>query len=100
MMNRQPVLQKAYFFLPGPQWLPFIGNTPFVRKLARASGGQHLAFEALSKQYNSPVIGLKLGREYVVVALQYPAVREVHSKEEFDGRPDNFFLRLRTMGTR
>ncbi|XP_058465198.1 probable cytochrome P450 305a1 isoform X2 [Malaya genurostris] len=32
--------------------------------------------------------------------MQYPAVREVHSKEVFDGRPNNFFIRLRTMGTR
>ncbi|XP_055631207.1 probable cytochrome P450 305a1 [Toxorhynchites rutilus septentrionalis] len=85
---------------PGPRWLPFIGNTPMIRKLARVCGGQHLAFEALSAEYNSPVIGLKLGREYVVVAMQYPAVREVHSKEVFDGRPNNFFIRLRTMGTR
>ncbi|XP_058838137.1 probable cytochrome P450 305a1 isoform X2 [Topomyia yanbarensis] len=88
------------FHLLGPRWLPFVGNTPFIRKLAQAHGGLHLAFEALAKQYNSDVIGLKLGREYVVVALQYPAVREVHSKEAFDGRPNNFFIRLRTMGTR
>lgn len=93
-------LQRPAGYPPGPQWLPFVGNTPQLRKLARAVGGQHLAFEALSRKYNSQVIGLKLGREYVVVALQYPAVREVHSKEVFDGRPNNFFIRLRTMGTR
>lgn len=93
-------LQRPANYPPGPRWLPFVGNTPLIRKLARTHGGQHLAFEALSQQYNSPVIGLKLGREYIVVALQYPAVREVHSKEVFDGRPNNFFIRLRTMGTR
>ncbi|XP_029734943.2 probable cytochrome P450 305a1 [Aedes albopictus] len=87
-------------FPPGPQWLPIVGNTPLIRKLTRDCGGQHLAFKAISKQYKSPVIGLKLGQEYVVVALQYPAVVEALTKEDFDGRPDNFFIRLRTMGTR
>ncbi|XP_021697822.1 probable cytochrome P450 305a1 [Aedes aegypti] len=93
-------LQRPPNFPPGPKWLPFFGNTLLLRHLARVSGGQHLAFEALSKQYNSPIIGLKLGREHVVVALQYPAVHEALTKEAFDGRPDNFFIRLRTMGTR
>lgn len=46
------------------------------------------------------MIGLKLGRELVVVAFTYPIVKEIHTRDEFDGRPDNFFLRLRTMGTR
>lgn len=93
-------IRRPANYPPGPRWLPFVGNTPALRRLARSLGGQHLAFEELSKQYRSPVIGLKLGREYVVVALQHPAVREVHSKEVFDGRPNNFFIRLRTMGTR
>lgn len=77
-----------------------MGNTPYVRALARKVGGQHLAFEELSKLHKSPVLGLKLGTDLVVVGLTYPIVKEVHNKEEFDGRPDNFFLRLRTMGTR
>lgn len=59
-----------------------------------------MAFEELSKIYDSPVLGLKLGSDLVVVGLTYPIVKEIHNKEEFDGRPDNFFLRLRTMGTR
>lgn len=63
-------------------------------------GGQHKAFEKLSQEYGQPVIGMKLGRELVVVAMTYPLVKEIHAREEFDGRPDNFFLRLRTMGTR
>ncbi|KAG4071874.1 hypothetical protein HA402_006035 [Bradysia odoriphaga] len=63
-------------------------------------GGQHLVFEKWMKDYKSPVIGLKLGGEYCVVALTYPMVRAIHTGDEYDGRPDNFFLRLRTMGTR
>ncbi|KFB45025.1 AGAP005656-PA-like protein [Anopheles sinensis] len=85
---------------PGPPWLPVVGNTPYIRKLARQYGGQHKVFELLGKSYQSDVIGLKLGREYVVVALNYTAVSEVHRNDVFAGRPDNFFIRLRTMGTR
>lgn len=59
-----------------------------------------MVFEQWMQKYNSPVIGLKLGRELVVVAMTYPIVHEVHTNEDFDGRPDNFFLRLRTMGSR
>lgn len=80
--------------------MPVVGNTPELKKLARKLGGQHKVFEQWSKDYNSPILGLKLGQELFVVALTYPHVYAVHTREEFDGRPDNFFLRLRTMGTR
>lgn len=84
----------------GPNWSPVVGNSPLLRKIAKELKGQHLVFEKWMKEYNSPVLGLKLGNEYVVVALTYSMVRAVHTNEEFDGRPDNFFMRLRTMGTR
>lgn len=87
-------------FILGPKWLPIVGNTPLLRKTARMLGGQHLVFEKWMKDFKSPVIGLKLGGEYCVVALTYPMVRAIHTGDEYDGRPDNFFLRLRTMGTR
>lgn len=77
-----------------------MGNTPLLRRQAKILGGQPAVFEHWMKKYNSPVIGLKLGRENVVVALTYPMVHEVHTNDAYDGRPDNFFLRLRTMGSR
>lgn len=91
---------KMFLSRSGPTWLPFVGNTPMLRKLSIQCGGQHKAFEKLFEQFNEPIIGLKLGKELVVVAQTYSLVKEIHAREEFDGRPDNFFLRLRTLGTR
>lgn len=59
-----------------------------------------MVFEKWSKEFNSSILGLRLGRQNYVVVLSYKNVREIHTREEFDGRPDNFFLRLRTMGSR
>ncbi|KAH8268819.1 hypothetical protein KR018_010471 [Drosophila ironensis] len=87
-------------FPPGPRFLPWLGNTLQFRKEARALGGQHILFERWSELYQSKLLGLKLGQEYVVVVLGHEMVREVQLQEVFEGRPDNFFLRLRTMGTR
>uniref|UniRef100_A0A182PZ34 Uncharacterized protein n=1 Tax=Anopheles epiroticus TaxID=199890 RepID=A0A182PZ34_9DIPT len=86
---------------PGPRWLPIVGNTPLVRKMTAQNGGLLVnVFNKLSETYQSSVIGLKLGRERVVVALGYENVKEILSNEAFQGRPDNFFIRLRTLGTR
>lgn len=87
-------------FPPGPAFQPWIGNTLQFRREARQVGGQHILFTKWCKQYNSNLIGLKLGKDFVVVVSSYPLIKEVHLSEVFEGRPDNFFLRLRTMGTR
>lgn len=52
------------------------------------------------KRFNSPIISLKLGNTLTVFVSSYELIKEIYSKSEFDGRPDNFFLRLRTMGSR
>ncbi|XP_035918144.1 probable cytochrome P450 305a1 isoform X1 [Anopheles stephensi] len=86
---------------PGPRWLPIVGNTPLVRKMAAKHGGLLAnVFDKLSESYRSSVIGLKLGRERVVVGLGYDEVKDILCNEAFQGRPDNFFIRLRTLGTR
>lgn len=71
-----------------------------LRKLSRALGGQHLALVELARQHKTNVLGLKLGGDYVVAVFSYPVIRTVLLEDEYDGRPDNFFIRLRTMGTR
>lgn len=77
-----------------------MGNTYQLAKLAATKNGQYLALEELRQKYNSDIIGLKLGREYVVIVFGNDLLNETFLRDEFQGRPDNFFMRLRTMGKR
>ncbi|XP_022195997.2 probable cytochrome P450 305a1 isoform X2 [Nilaparvata lugens] len=85
---------------PGPKWLPFVGNTPLLKKLSRKLGGQHNALSYLAEKYNSNIIGLKLGSQLFVVVNSESLIKQVFARNEFQARPDNFFIRLRSMGER
>lgn len=84
----------------GPPWLPFTGSSKEFKRLVKQLGGIHMATEELCNIYNSNVIGLKLGQENVVIVAKYKLVKEILNRDDFNGRPDNFFMRLRCMGTR
>jgi len=86
--------------IAGPQWYPIVGNLPLVKKLTRRFGSQHDAFRELSAQVGSPLIGLKLGGKLTVVACGHEAVSAVLSSDALLGRPDDFFIRMRTLGSR
>ncbi|KAF7271345.1 hypothetical protein GWI33_015772 [Rhynchophorus ferrugineus] len=92
--------KKPTNYPPGPPWLPFLGSLFQLRSLSKKAGGQHVALMQLTKKYASDVIGLKLGSEYVIAVCSYASVRKILTSEEYEGRPDNFFFRLRSMGTR
>ncbi|XP_056630734.1 probable cytochrome P450 305a1 [Diorhabda sublineata] len=92
--------RKPANYPPGPVWYPIVGTTPLLKKLSRALGGQHLGLSKLAEIYNTKVLGLKLGEENVVAVFSYPVVKKVLTEKEYEGRPDNFFLRLRCMGIR
>nr|CAD7432631.1 unnamed protein product [Timema monikensis] len=77
----------------GPPWWSWTN-------LAQELRHQHLVFQELSRRYRSHVLGLRLGGELTVVVLSHDLVHQVLTREEFEGRPDTFFLRLRSMGTR
>ncbi|XP_022921198.2 probable cytochrome P450 305a1 [Onthophagus taurus] len=90
--------KKPHNFPPGPFWYPFTGCIKELGEISRKLGGQHKAFNFMSKQYESNIIGLKLGNRKVVVVLSYPLVKQILCSEDYDGRPNDFFLRLRSMG--
>ncbi|XP_057651547.1 probable cytochrome P450 305a1 isoform X1 [Diorhabda carinulata] len=87
-------------YVSGPVWYPIVGNFHILKSLSKSEGGQHKAFAKLSKIYNSNIIGLKLGTEKLVVVSSFDLIKEVAYGHEFNGRPRNFFLKLRSMGTR
>lgn len=89
-----------YNFVSGPSFVPIVGNLFTIRKLCKKFGSQHLAFNHLNEIYKSNVLGLKFGNELTIVVSSYPLVRQVFVDDIFLGRPDNFFMKLRSMGKR
>lgn len=88
------------WIISGPRWIPIFGNLFLLKHLSRKFGGQHLALSKLAEQYKTNVLGLKLGKDYAIAVFSYDLVRQVLTEEEYEGRPDSFFIRLRSMGTR
>lgn len=80
--------------------MPFVGNMPQLKKLSKKLGGLHLAMSELAKEHKTNVLGLKFGSDYMVIVFSYPLIRQVLRAEEYESRPDSFFVRLRSMGTK
>lgn len=84
----------------GPQWYPIVGNSLQIRKAVKKYGSQTAVFRKWAEEYRSPAVGVKFGRDLYVIALTFPLISHVNLSKEYDGRPDNVFFRMRTMGTR
>ncbi|XP_066592768.1 methyl farnesoate epoxidase-like [Prorops nasuta] len=90
---------KPSKFPPGPPWLPLVGCYPLFQKLRSKYGYTYLAFQEISKKYG-PIVGLKLGNQKIVFISSYDLVKEALLRDEFNGRPDGFFFRVRSFGER
>ncbi|XP_049786170.1 methyl farnesoate epoxidase-like [Schistocerca cancellata] len=93
-------LRRPPGFPPGPTWFPLVGNYPGVRQLSKKLGSQYQAFTYLAQKYKSPVVGLRLGGDLTVIVSTRSLIREVLTRPEFEGRPQNFFAYLRSLGLR
>lgn len=71
-----------------------------LREATIKYGSEMAVFEAWQDKYKSPVLGLKFGNQLAIVVLTHEVIHEVHSNEVFDGRPDNYFIRLRSFNSR
>ncbi|KAK9738185.1 Cytochrome P450 [Popillia japonica] len=89
---------KPKDYPPGPKWYPIKGSVDALRKYIVKCGSQHIAFAKLAQEYNTNILGLKLGEDFVVVVFTYDIIKHILRSEDFESRPDNFFIRLRSMG--
>ncbi|XP_073974574.1 probable cytochrome P450 305a1 isoform X2 [Rhodnius prolixus] len=83
----------------GPTCFPIIGCSYIVKKYSIKYGGFSKALTELCKVYKTDILGLRLGGSYTVVFQADNHIKEVFLKDEFLGRPKNFFIYLRSMCT-
>lgn len=83
----------------GPGWLPLIGVMPLMKKLHNICGFYHLVWHFLTKKYGS-IVGLRIGRDRLIIVAGKEAIKSFYSLAEFNGRPDGFFYRIRSFNKR
>ncbi|GJQ79486.1 hypothetical protein Trydic_g16339 [Trypoxylus dichotomus] len=91
---------KPRNYPPGPKWYPIKGSVDVLRRYVISYGGQHIALGKLAQDFKTNILGLKLGQDLVVVVFKYDTIKYILKSEEFESRPDNLFIRLRSMGTK
>ncbi|KAK9500285.1 hypothetical protein O3M35_001573 [Rhynocoris fuscipes] len=84
---------------PGPCYIPIIGNSYLIKRYCMKYGGLHNALMQLCTKYRSDIIGFNLSGKYVVAIQNDELCDEALLKDELLGRPDSFFIKLRSMGT-
>ncbi|KAJ8667473.1 hypothetical protein QAD02_009136 [Eretmocerus hayati] len=57
----------------------------------------HMAFEELARLYG-PVVGLKLGKQKLVLISSHDLVKKALLNDDLNGRPNGFFFRVRSFG--
>lgn len=92
-------MKKIILLILGPKWLPFIGNIITVARKLKIIGYHHLVWDDMVKTYG-PIVGLRLGKRKLVLISDKDLIKEVSTRDEFQGRPDGFYWRLRAQGGR
>lgn len=93
---------KPKKFPPGPKWIPILGCAAEVFKLREKTGYLYKAVKILTKTYtkDGSIVGLKIGKDKIVMVNSLDANKEMLFNEDIDGRPRGIFYQTRTWGER
>lgn len=91
--------KKPKNYPPGPKWLPLLGSALEVIKERKRTGYLYVATAEMSKTYG-PVVGLKVGKDLLVIVYGGTALKEFLTSEDLAGRPTGIFFEKRTWGKR
>ncbi|CAB3226338.1 unnamed protein product [Arctia plantaginis] len=94
--------RKPKYFPPGPDWLPFFGCAYTVKKLREQNGYLYKAVNLLAEMHgvSNSCLGIRIGKDRIVMVNSLEAIKEMLLSEDIDGRPKGIFYQTRTWGER
>lgn len=95
-------IRKPRNFPFGPLWFPILGSALQVKRYRDQTGMFCKAIEQIASQYrnNKGLLGLKIGKDRIVLAISSDSLREMMLNEDLDGRPTGPFYETRTWNLR
>lgn len=95
-------VKKPKKFPPGPVWVPFAGCAMDVYKMRESTGYLYKAVNSLSHIHGvtDSLLGLRIGKDRIVMVNSLEANKEMLFNEDIDGRPKGIFYQTRTWGER
>ncbi|XP_044732290.1 probable cytochrome P450 303a1 [Chrysoperla carnea] len=89
---------KPKNFPPGPKWLPLLGNILLIHRLRKQNGFLYKVIAKMAQK--DGIVGLKIGKDKIVIGYSPEAVKAIHKSEDLQGRPHGPFYQTRTWGLR
>ncbi|KAI7815647.1 cytochrome p450 [Rhyzopertha dominica] len=88
--------KKPKNYPPGPKWLPIIGSMVHVAQERKKHKHLFTATSVMSEDRG--LVGLRLGKELLVVVTGAKVLKEFHTNDDLAGRPTGPFYEDRTWG--
>lgn len=85
------------FNILGPKPLPVLGNILSVYLKLKIAKNHFKLWQIWSRQYGE-ILGMRLGFTNIVIVSGKDYIKEVSSREVFQGRPDGFLYTMRSFG--